>query len=300
MLSNAIRATETIVATTMRTSSKPFRDVDPARRSVAPSSRRFPPRQFRQLRRELNASNKIGLMGIAFDRRWLALALAVESGFGLLTREVAAQTKPESAVAKRLEASSKIVEQFMSSSDHAIPVEVLRVAKCFAVVPSMVRVALGIGGSHGTGVVTCRTAKGWSPPAPITLNGGSVGPQFGGQSKDLLVVVLNQSVFNDLLSKRLKIGKGVAESPGPLQTGGDHNEWRASPILSYSQTRGVFEGVDLKGTAIRQDKNATISLYNRYVPILSILSGEVPAPSESKAFLSTIRKCMTDARHEPD
>src|SRR5436305_2963662 len=94
----------------------------------------------------------------------------------------------------------------MATPDKANPDKVMIKAKCIAVVPSMVKIAVGFGGSHGKGVATCRTANGWSAPAPITITGGSWGLQLGGQAIDLIMVVTNEKGMQQLLSSKFKIG----------------------------------------------------------------------------------------------
>ena len=93
-----------------------------------------------------------------------------------------AADKDQSDIAKRIDASAKVLNEIMATPDKAIPDKVIRNAKCIAVIPSMVKIAIGFGGNHGKGVATCRTASGWSAPAPITITGGSWGLQLGGQA----------------------------------------------------------------------------------------------------------------------
>jgi lipid-binding SYLF domain-containing protein len=100
--------------------------------------------------------------------------------------------KDQSAeIAKRLEASAAVLNEIMMVPDKAIPDKVMSDAKCIAVIPSMVKVAVVLGANHGKGVATCRTANGWSAPAPTSITGGSFGPQLGGQAVDLVMVVTN-------------------------------------------------------------------------------------------------------------
>jgi SH3 domain-containing YSC84-like protein 1 len=87
--------------------------------------------------------------------------------------------KDESDIAKRIDASAKVLDEIMATPDKAIPDKVMRDAKCIAVIPSMLKIAVGFGGNHGKGVATCRTGAGWSAPAPITIAGGSWGLQLG-------------------------------------------------------------------------------------------------------------------------
>ena len=247
---------------------------------------------------ERGAIQESWLMSWSLTGSRLAMAVSLSPLLASSTWFVRASQKPESAANKRIEASRQVIDQIMSSRKTAIPNDVLSAAKCLGVVPSSMRVALGLGGLHRAGVITCRTTKGWSAPAPISLNGGRIGLQFAGQKNDIVIVVLDQNAFNELLLKRLKIGKDVVNTPGPLQGSKNAKEWRTSPILSYSQSHGVFAGFDLKGTSIRQDKNATVSLFGRYIPILSILAGQIPPPPESRTFLDDLRKYTQGARHD--
>jgi lipid-binding SYLF domain-containing protein len=104
-------------------------------------------------------------------------------GFLLLTSMAwSADDKDRSDIDKRLDASAKVLNEIMATPDKAIPDKVMNDAKCVAVVPSLVKIAVGFGGSHGKGIATCRTEGGsWSAPAPITITGGSWGLQLGGR-----------------------------------------------------------------------------------------------------------------------
>src|SRR5580704_14714837 len=97
--------------------------------------------------------------------------------------------KDRSDIDKRIEASATVLDEIMSTPDKAIPDKIMRDSKCIAVIPSMIKIAVGFGGNHGKGVATCRTERGWSAPAPITITGGSWGLQLGGQAVDLVMIV---------------------------------------------------------------------------------------------------------------
>jgi len=99
--------------------------------------------------------------------------------------------KDQSDINKRIDESAKVLNEIMATPDKAIPEKVMRDAKCIAVIPSMLKIAVGFGGNHGKGVATCRTESGWSAPAPITIAGGSWGLQLGGQAVDLVMIVTN-------------------------------------------------------------------------------------------------------------
>jgi len=106
----------------------------------------------------------------------------------------------KTSIQKRIDESANVLKEIMETPDKAIPDKVLKDAKCIAVIPSMVKIAIGFGGNHGKGVAICRLPNGsWSAPAPITITGGSWGLQLGGQAIDLVLVVMNDRGMAKLL-----------------------------------------------------------------------------------------------------
>src|SRR5580704_13182619 len=165
--------------------------------------------------------------------------------------------KDRSDIDKRIEASANVLNEIMSTPDKGIPDKIMRDAKCIAVVPSMVKVAFIFGGNHGKGVATCKTAHGWSAPAPITITGGSWGLQLGGQAVDLVMVVTNDKGMQQLLSSKFKLGGDASAAAGPVgRTADADTDWKLkAEVLTYSRARGIFAGIDLNGSAITQDKD---------------------------------------------
>jgi lipid-binding SYLF domain-containing protein len=203
--------------------------------------------------------------------------------------------KDQSDVEKRIKASADVLDEIMGVKDRAIPDKIMADAKCVAVVPSMVKIAIGFGGSHGKGVATCRTANGWSAPAPFSITGGSWGLQIGGQAVDLVMLVMNQKGMDALLSSKFKVGAGASAAAGPIgREAAAGTDWKMkSEILSYSRARGVFAGVDINGSKIAQDRDETRVLYGKLVPFATILSGKVTPPRGSDPFLAAVRKYST-------
>lgn len=101
----------------------------------------------------------------------------------------------------RLQSAATVMDEIMAAPDKGIPEEVLNGARCIAVVPDMAKGAFIVGGEHGRGVVTCRTAHGWSAPAFISIGGGNFGFQAGGQSVDLVVLFMNDKGVQGLLEQ---------------------------------------------------------------------------------------------------
>jgi lipid-binding SYLF domain-containing protein len=208
------------------------------------------------------------------------------------------EAKDQSAIAKRIDASAKVLNEIMATPDKAIPDKVMSDAKCVAVIPSMVKVAIGFGGNHGKGVATCRTANGWSAPAPITITGGSWGLQLGGQAIDIVMIVTNDQGMQNLLSSKFKLGANASAAAGPVgRDAGADTDWKMkAEVLTYSRARGLFAGIDLNGSAVSQDKEETRVLYGNFVPFADILNGKVNAPDSSGPFLTVVKKYAGQAK----
>lgn len=235
-------------------------------------------------------------MKTAFSRLVLAVTAAL-----LLVSTVAwsADDKEQSDIDKRIAASATVLNEIMATPDKAIPDKIMNDAKCIAVIPSMVKVAVVFGGNHGKGVATCRTEAGsWSAPAPITITGGSWGLQLGGQAVDLVMIVTNPQGMQHLLQSKFKLGADASAAAGPVgRDAAADTDWKMkAEVLTYSRARGVFAGIDLNGSAITQDKDETRVLYGSFVPFPDILSGKVQPPNSSEAFLSAVRKYAGEAK----
>jgi lipid-binding SYLF domain-containing protein len=228
--------------------------------------------------------------------------LVLGAGLLLLTSTSwSADSKDQSDIDKRLDASAKVLNEIMATPDKAIPDKVMSDAKCVAVIPSMVKIAVGFGGSHGKGVATCRMENGgWSAPAPITITGGSWGLQLGGQAVDLVMIVTNEDGMQHLISSHFKLGADASAAAGPVgRDAGADTDWKMrAEVLTYSRARGIFAGIDLNGSVVTQDKDETRILYGSFVPFADILSGKISARAASEPFLSAIRRYSGQAREQ--
>jgi lipid-binding SYLF domain-containing protein len=203
-----------------------------------------------------------------------------------------------SDIEKRLDNSAKVLNEIMGTPDKAIPDKVMSDSKCIAVIPSMVKIAIGFGGSHGKGVATCRTKGRWSAPVPITITGGSWGLQLGGQAVDLVMIVMNDEGMKNLLSSKFKIGADASAAAGPVgRDAAADTDWKMkAQVLTYSRARGIFAGIDLNGSAITQDKDETRILYGKFIPFQDILEGDVHSRANAEAFLTAVRKYSTQSK----
>jgi lipid-binding SYLF domain-containing protein len=240
--------------------------------------------------------------------RTFSLALATAAMLLCSVNWVTAQTTDTSTesknsdtdIQKRIRNAAQVLDEIMGMKEKAIPDKIMSDAECVAVVPSMVKIALGFGGSHGKGVATCRTANGWSAPAPFSITGGSWGLQIGGQAVDLVMLVMNQRGMDALLSSKFKIGGDASAAAGPVGRSAEAStDWKMkAEVLTYSRARGVFAGIDLSGAKISQDRDETHVLYGKMVPFATILSGKVSPPDGSEPFLAAVRKYASQAREQ--
>ena len=199
-------------------------------------------------------------------------------------------------VTERLQMGTDVLSQMTSTPDKGIPEEVLDNAKCIAVVPHLVKGGFILGGKHGRGMATCRTADGWSAPAFISVGGGSAGFQIGLEGVDLIMLIMNDKGMQQLLTSKFEVSGEGSAAAGPV---GRHasagTDWKMdTQMLTYSRSKGVFAGLTLEGAVIQQDNDSTNSVYGHEVSFKSVLLGKVSTPDIAKAFM----KAVAEAAHK--
>jgi lipid-binding SYLF domain-containing protein len=179
---------------------------------------------------------------------------------------------------ERLANSAQALEEILNIPD-GLPRELLDKAECVVVMPSVKKFALGFGGSYGRGALVCRSGedfKGpWGAPAMFRLEGGSIGFQLGGQSTDFLLLVMNPRGVQSLLRSKVKLGADATVAAGPKGRAAmaATDAYMRAEILTYSRSRGLFAGVSLEGSTLRQDNGANENLYGRKITASEIVSG---------------------------
>ena len=194
----------------------------------------------------------------------------------------------------RLQDAGVVIEEILAIDDN-IPQDLLDKAECVIVIPSMLKVALGIGGSYGRGAMVCRTGLGydgpWGAPAMYALDGGSFGLQLGGQATDLVLLVMNERGVKALLNNKVKLGGSASAAAGPKgrDVSASTDATMRAEILSYSRSRGLFAGVSLEGSTLRPDNEANRKLYKKELHARDIvLHQAVRAPSSAKQLLALL------------
>jgi lipid-binding SYLF domain-containing protein len=190
----------------------------------------------------------------------------------------------------RLQKSVDVLHAVMSTPDKGVPEEVLSNAKCILVVPDLIKGGFIVGGKHGRGVASCRTAEGWSAPAFVSVGGGSWGLQIGVEGVDLVMLVMNDKGFQHLLSSKFELTGEGSVAAGPV---GRHasagTDWKMNTeVLTYSRSKGVFAGLTLEGAVVQQDGDSTRAIYGKNMRFRNILSGKVSTPKSADAFMKAV------------
>ena len=178
-----------------------------------------------------------------------------------------------------------------------IPPNLLDRAECLVVIPSVKKFALGLGGSYGKGAMVCRSGENfkgpWGPPAMYRLEGASIGFQLGGSATDFVLLVMNEKGAGSLLSSKVKLGADAIVAAGPKGRASEAatDAYTGAEILSYSRSRGLFSGVSLKGSTLRQDNGANEDLYGKKISAREIvLEQKVTVPSAGKSLVDLLQE----------
>jgi lipid-binding SYLF domain-containing protein len=180
---------------------------------------------------------------------------------------------------KRLEECGVVMSEVLNIPED-IPHDLLEKAECVIVFPSVKKLAFGVGANYGRGAMVCRTGEKfrgpWGAPAMYALEGGSIGFQIGGEATDLILLVMNDSGMDSILSSKVKLGGDASVAGGPKgrDISADTDAWMKAEILSYSRSRGVFAGISLEGTTLRPDDDASEHVYGHAIKAKEIVRGD--------------------------
>ena len=196
--------------------------------------------------------------------------------------------------AARLEEAGAVLQEIMEIKEKSIPQDLLDKAQCAIVVPSVKSGAFIVGGKYGRGFVTCRKqGGGWGAPAAVRVEGGSIGFQIGGSETDVVMLVMNERGAKRLFEKsKFTIGGEAMAAAGPVgrTSSAETDATMRAEILSWSRSRGVFAGVSLKGSTMRDDDDANKALYGSKMKNADIVFGSNPAPASAAKLMGLLNK----------
>ncbi|MGH9580247.1 MAG: lipid-binding SYLF domain-containing protein [Terriglobales bacterium] len=206
----------------------------------------------------------------------------------------------------RLDEAGDVMKEILNIPDN-IPQDLLDKAECVIILPSVKKFAIGIGGSYGRGAMVCRGGENftgpWGPPAMFRLEGGNIGFQLGGQATDFVLLIMNPKGAKSLMGSKVKLGADAAAAAGPkgrTATAATDVVMRAE-VLSYSRSRGLFAGISLEGSTLRQDNGPNKKIYGREITAREILrGGKVSVPAAAQKLVSLLNaktpKNLSDAK----
>jgi lipid-binding SYLF domain-containing protein len=219
--------------------------------------------------------------------RWIGVGL-----LAALAVPAYAQEKEE----ERVENAGTVMKEILNAPD-SIPQSVLDKAYCVAVLPSVKKFAIGIGGSYGRGVMTCRGGKDfkgkWGAPTMMALEGASAGLQLGGEATDFVLLMMSANSASSMLASKVKLGGDASAAAGPVgrTASAETDVALKAEVLTYSRAKGLFGGISLEGSTLRADNDANEKVYGKKIDAKAIvMEGAVPAPPSASTLLSTLDK----------
>lgn len=211
-----------------------------------------------------------------------------------ITSVVAPAVKAADDAAERLDAAVDVMTSMMKQEDKGIPQDLLNKAQCVVIVPGLKKGGFIVGAKYGRGFSLCRKASGagWSAPAGVRIEGGSVGFQIGGSEQDVILLVMNDSGMKHLMQDKFTVGGEATAAAGPIgreATAQTDAKMRAE-ILSYSRSRGLFAGIALQGATLRPDDDANKELYGSALKNREILMGNTKSPAAAAKLEALLNK----------
>lgn len=201
-----------------------------------------------------------------------------------LAWSVAAYAKDDDDAAKaadRIEKARTAYEELVNSPDKGVPDYLLKNCKAIAIFPGVLKAAVGVGGRHGHGVVMTRGSNGeWSPPAFLTMTGGSWGLQLGVDKTDVVLFFMTDKSLNSLLSSKTTLGAGAGIAAGPIGRNAEASTDLKlnAEIYSYARSKGLYAGIALNGARVSPDKEANEEFYGQKIePRRILMDRDVPA-----------------------
>jgi len=195
---------------------------------------------------------------------------------------------------ERLAHAATAFGEIMSTPEKGIPGGLLDKADCIVIIPGMKKGGFIVGGRYGKGMVSCRNnAKTeWGAPAMLEMGGGSFGLQIGASAIDVVMLVMERGGMDSLLKDKFTLGGDASVAAGPVGRAGtaETDALMSAKILSYSRSKGVFAGLELKGSTLNQDNNANKALYGKEMDAKEILAGQVKSPAAAKPVVDVLTK----------
>ncbi|MCC7009406.1 MAG: lipid-binding SYLF domain-containing protein [Acidobacteria bacterium] len=202
----------------------------------------------------------------------------------------AAVAAPAWANDERLKDAAAVLTEMTATSDKGIPAALLSKAQCLVIIPSVKKAALGFGGQYGRGYIACRKGGGWSAPAAVRVEGGSIGLQIGVSGTDVIMAVMRDRGIDRLLSNQFTVGVDSAVAAGPVgrQASAQTDATITAEILAWSRAKGAYAGISLQGSTLRDDDGENRELYGRDISNKEIVQSDIAAPPAAAPLMKAL------------
>jgi SH3 domain-containing YSC84-like protein 1 len=225
-------------------------------------------------------------------KKFMLISIVLTATLSLATVSALAGEKEEK---ERAQNAATAFREILSAPDaQAVPQELLDRCECVAMFPSVKKGGFIVGGQYGKGLISCRRANGtWAAPSFFTIGGGSFGLQIGAQAVDLMLLIMNKGGLESLLKGKVELGAGASASAGPVgrNASASTDVLMKAEILSYSRSRGLFAGLELKGAVITEDKGANKDIYGKELSAREIiLEGKARTPAAVRGYITALTK----------
>jgi SH3 domain-containing YSC84-like protein 1 len=224
----------------------------------------------------------------------MRLCMAITALLSITISAPAAENAENNKSVQRLSDATDVLSEIMQTPDKGIPQDLLNHSQCIVIVPGLKKGAFIVGGKYGKGFASCRKSDGmgWTGPAAVRVEGGSVGFQIGGSDSDVVLLVMNQRGMEKLMRSQFTLGGEGEVAAGPVgrDATAQTDAFLNAEILSWSRTRGVFAGISLTGATLRQDIDDNRDLYGTRFQNKEILNGGVARPPAASKLISLLTK----------
>jgi lipid-binding SYLF domain-containing protein len=229
--------------------------------------------------------------------RILILALVTTLAAPSLTR---AGDDKVSDDTKRVNDSATVIHEFAAMSEGP-PRSLVEKAAAVIVIPGLKKAGLGIGGKHGSGVLSVKGADNtWSDPVFVKMTGGSIGWQIGVSSTDLVLLFMNERSYEEVLDGEFTVGGEANVAAGPVGRSGSASTdaHLDAEIYSYSRSKGLFGGIAIDGSKIYIDKDAVARVYGGQMKPTDIVTRMAATGSPGEKLAASLRE-LTAVRVTP-
>ena len=226
--------------------------------------------------------------------------MASQFGFirGLIVFGIVAVCAPlltaSEEITERIQSSKEVYLELVDAPDRGVPQKLLTDCRCVAVIPHVVKAAFIVGGKHGKGIVSCKNKENkWSHISFLSISGGSLGFQIGGEATDLVLFIMSEHGAKSLLKSEFTLGGNASVAAGPVgRTASADTDLRLdAAIYAYARAKGAFAGISLEGASLSTDSDAVREFYGTDISPEALLFGQQmkASPAVAQEFLKVLR-----------